>query len=110
MPSKKITCPVSAHLEEIEFIEDAATGDIVEIIECSARRNSGSVTCAQLCARRLNLGRARRASGPVPLVSPSDIDPAEDEAKVEDGDEDGDHDGGAAGPGRFAPPRAPYSA
>jgi hypothetical protein len=55
---QKITCPASAHLEEIEYTTDPTDGRILEILRCSAFPDTG-IDCDMLCAKRLN---ARLAS------------------------------------------------
>lgn len=57
MERKLVTCPESAHLEEIEF-EQTPCGMV--ITACS--RYSGDVRCARECAARLD--RRARASEP----------------------------------------------
>jgi hypothetical protein len=60
---QKITCPVSAHLEEIEYTTDPTDGRILEILRCSASPDAG-VDCDILCAKRLNarLASSRKSS------------------------------------------------
>lgn len=55
---QKITCPVSAHLEEIEYLKDPTDGRILTILRCTASPDT-AVDCDMLCAQRLN---ARLAS------------------------------------------------
>lgn len=50
---QKITCPASAHLEEIEYTTGPSDGRILEILHCSAFREA-AVDCDMLCAKRLN--------------------------------------------------------
>lgn len=52
-----VTCPESAHLEEIEF-EDHPDG--MEIIACTRFSPRTAVTCGRLCASRLE--RRRRST------------------------------------------------
>jgi hypothetical protein len=52
---QKITCPQSAHLEEIEYTTD---GRILQTLRCTASPDT-AVDCDRLCAKRLN---ARLAS------------------------------------------------
>lgn len=56
MASKLITCPESAHLEQIEY-EDHPLG--ILIVACTRFDPSCEVTCARLCAARLD--RKQRA-------------------------------------------------
>ena len=56
---QKITCPASAHLEEIEYTTDPTDGRILEILSCSASPDAG-VDCDMLCAKRLNTRLASR--------------------------------------------------
>jgi hypothetical protein len=48
-----VTCPESAHLEEIEYEEDA-DGRIVKVCRCTAIDQGERRTCGTTCARRLN--------------------------------------------------------
>jgi hypothetical protein len=57
MPSHLVTCPESAHLEEIEY-EDHPLGLL--IVACSRFTPACAVTCERLCAARLD--RKRRGS------------------------------------------------
>jgi hypothetical protein len=50
---QKITCPASAHLEEIEYTTDPNDGSILEIVRCSVFPDA-RVDCDMLCAKRLN--------------------------------------------------------
>ena len=52
-----VTCPESAHLEEITY-EDHPLG--MRVTSCTAFSPACAVTCEQLCARRLDLKRRRR--------------------------------------------------
>jgi hypothetical protein len=63
---QKITCPASAHLEEIEYTTDPNDGRILEIVRCSALPDA-HVDCDMLCAKRLNarlvsLGKSSRGA------------------------------------------------
>ncbi len=69
MSRRKITCPESAHIEEIETVEDAATGDIIEVKSCTAFHPPGVVECGALCAERLNRKLRRASDGEVATVS-----------------------------------------
>lgn len=51
---QKITCPETAHLEEIEYYEDPITGKILGVTKCSRFHPEDSVDCDGLCAKRLN--------------------------------------------------------
>lgn len=58
---RKITCPESAHLEEIEYEADAE-GRILRILRCTRFTPSDALECDEECAHRLNrrLERSRR--------------------------------------------------
>lgn len=56
----KITCPESAHLEEIEFSEDPVDGKIIGVSRCSGLDPADIVDCEMVCIKRLN---ARAACG-----------------------------------------------
>ena len=49
----KVTCPESAHLEEIEFERDPIDGHILGATRCTAFGDQ-SPTCNCLCIKRLN--------------------------------------------------------
>lgn len=51
---QRITCPESAHLEEIEFEVDPVDGHILGLTYCSVFGERHPVECLQECARRLN--------------------------------------------------------
>jgi hypothetical protein len=51
---QKITCPDSAHLEEIEYTEDPVDGTILGVHRCSRFQPPDGVDCDGLCAQRLN--------------------------------------------------------
>jgi hypothetical protein len=51
---QKITCPDSAHLEEIEYTEDPVDGTILGVHRCTRFHPSDTVDCDGLCAQRLN--------------------------------------------------------
>jgi len=51
---KKLTCPVSAHLEEIEYTERAVDGHILGITRCSALDRGDVEDCGQVCIELLN--------------------------------------------------------
>jgi len=51
---QKITCPETAHLEEIEYCEDPVTGKILGVTKCTRFHPEDSVDCDGLCAKRLN--------------------------------------------------------
>jgi hypothetical protein len=55
---QKITCPVSAHLEETEYTRDAA-GRILGVLRCTAVPETAT-DCKMLCAKRLNARLASR--------------------------------------------------
>jgi hypothetical protein len=57
MPSLRVTCPESAHLEEIEY-EDHPLGLLIS--SCSGFSPACAVTCQRTCAARLD--RRRRPS------------------------------------------------
>jgi hypothetical protein len=57
MPSIFVTCPETAHLEEIEY-EDTPCGMVVT--SCSRLSPSNSVTCARTCTARLDRKRGVR--------------------------------------------------
>lgn len=80
MASKLITCPESAHLEQIEY-EDHPLGML--IIACTRFNPSCEVTCARLCAARLD--RKRRAE-----LEDEPTDPDELSAEVRDAADDDD--------------------
>jgi hypothetical protein len=67
----KITCPNTAHLEEIEYEMDPVDGHILGITRCSAFSPDTHVDCDCLCAKRINqralcdgAGRAEKPSPP----------------------------------------------
>jgi hypothetical protein len=67
---QKITCPVSAHLEETEYTKNPTTGRILGVLDCTAAPGT-AVDCKMLCAKRLNARlalhkRARCTSDDVP--------------------------------------------
>jgi len=51
-----VTCPESAHLEVLEYIDDPLG---MLIAGCSSFRPECAVTCARECARRLDRKRRR---------------------------------------------------
>ncbi|MCG8425642.1 MAG: hypothetical protein MJE77_47790 [Proteobacteria bacterium] len=51
---KPITCPESAHLEEIEFCEDPLSGRILGVKSCTVFSPPESVDCEIVCAALLN--------------------------------------------------------
>lgn len=51
---QKITCPETAHLEEIEFTENPIDGTILGVDRCSRFHPEGVVECDGLCAQRIN--------------------------------------------------------
>jgi hypothetical protein len=65
MAIKLVTCPETAHLEEIEYVSSPLG---MLIVRCS---RDCPVTCTRLCAARFD-ARARRQSGP--LVIEYDVD------------------------------------
>jgi hypothetical protein len=52
---RKVTCPETGHLEEIEVTEDPVDGHILGVVGCSRFRPADDLDCAQTCAHRLNL-------------------------------------------------------
>ncbi len=60
MPSMLITCPESAHLEELQY-EDHPLGML--ITGCSRFSPACAVECERLCAARLDRRRRRQADG-----------------------------------------------
>lgn len=58
MPSRFVTCPETAHLEQIEY-EDHPLGMVV--VACSRFEPACSVDCERTCASRLD--RKRRITG-----------------------------------------------
>ena len=59
MALKLVTCPETAHLEEIEYV-DTPVGMVIEA--CSRFRPACAVTCARTCAARLDRRRRDHAS------------------------------------------------
>ena len=51
---KLVTCPESAHLEEIDFDLEPSDGRILQIVRCSAFSPACRVTCERLCQKALN--------------------------------------------------------
>lgn len=51
---QKITCPETAHLEEIEFDENPEDGRIVGVRTCSRFEPHDCIDCDTLCAHRMN--------------------------------------------------------
>lgn len=78
---QKITCPETAHLEDLEYYEEPTTGKILGITGCSRFGSSHEVTCNCLCAKRINerlLADVKRVSDPADAddsVSPSGPEP-----------------------------------
>lgn len=71
MASKLITCPESAHLEKIEY-EDHPLGML--IVACTRFKPDCAVTCARLCAARLDQKR-RMEFDDLP-TDPGELSPA----------------------------------
>ncbi len=71
MASKLITCPESAHLENIEY-EDHPLGML--IVACTRFNPSCEVTCGRLCAARLD--RKQRAAFEEEPTNPGEMSPA----------------------------------
>jgi CBS domain-containing protein len=65
MSRRKVTCPNSGTLEEIEYFEKPSDGSILGVVSCTAFRPATAVACDLLCADRLNrgLGGGGSASG-----------------------------------------------
>ncbi len=76
MTRRKLTCPESAHLEEIDAVEDSATGAIVEVTSCTAFEPPDSVNCDAVCAERLNDKIRHTITPDAPLAT----EPVDDEA------------------------------
>lgn len=51
---QKITCPDTAHLEDIEFYEDPVDGKILGVHTCSRFEPEDQVDCEFLCVHRIN--------------------------------------------------------
>ena len=51
---QKITCPETAHIEDIEFAESPVDGRILGVHRCSRFHPDDVVECDGLCAQRLN--------------------------------------------------------
>jgi hypothetical protein len=71
---RKITCPESGHLEEIEFEEDPVDGHILGLSSCTGLDSPDLVDCGLECVHRLNRRYgmkveegARRRRAPVTL-------------------------------------------
>lgn len=69
MAIKWVTCPETAHLEQIEY-EPSPLGLL--IARCS-RWGDSPTTCARTCAQRMDC-RARRDSGPIVVEDPVDLE------------------------------------
>jgi hypothetical protein len=69
---RKVTCPETGHLEEIEVAEDPVDGHLLGATGCSRFSPEDHVDCDQICVKRLNqrltnLIRVER-TGPQPLI------------------------------------------
>jgi hypothetical protein len=69
MAIKLVTCPETAHLEELTY-EPCPLGIIV--LRCT-RWGDCEVTCARTCARHMDT-RTRRESGPIVITDEVDLD------------------------------------
>lgn len=61
MPRMLVTCPETAHLEQIEYI-DSPLGML--IVGCSAFEPACAVRCARTCAARLDRKRGHKRHEP----------------------------------------------
>jgi hypothetical protein len=61
MPRMLVTCPESAHLEVLEYVDDPLG---MLIAGCSAFQPGCAVTCPRECARRLDRKRGRTPHEP----------------------------------------------
>jgi len=58
MKKQLVTCPETAHLEEIGYIGDS-DGEVLIVLRCSRFDPPADVTCAATCAQRMNCRVAR---------------------------------------------------
>jgi len=58
MEKKLVTCPETAHLEEIGYLADS-DGEILVVLRCSRFDPPAEITCAATCALRINCRVAR---------------------------------------------------
>lgn len=72
---RKVTCPESGHLEELEVTEDPVDGHILGVTRCSRLSPADVVDCGQECAHLLNRRLAniiqRERSGPIAAQAPA---------------------------------------
>lgn len=58
MEKKRVTCPETAHLEEIGYLADR-DGEVLLVLRCSRFDPPAEVTCDATCAQRMNCRVAR---------------------------------------------------
>ncbi len=69
---RKVTCPETAHLEEIDYDVEPFSKRVLRIARCSRFSPEEAITCDRTCRDRMN---CRVAAGTAPPVNDNDGNP-----------------------------------